>query len=127
MLLEAVGVDLDDAPERRLGGAGPDRGLPRRPRTGEAGVAGRGRRGQAAGRPRAQAKAAELQQQAQQAVQAAQQLETTVTAAVDDILTALAGCPERPRQEVAAALAEPLQALRNATPTWSRSLRSSRR
>jgi len=113
-LLETVGVDLDDAPDvvsealDRIEGFLAD--LEQAKRAAENAVAEANLLAQ-----RAQSKAAELQQQAQQAIQAAEQLETTVTDAVDDVLTALAGLPGKTEQEVAAALANPLQALRNAT------------
>jgi hypothetical protein len=113
-VLETIGVDLDDAPDvvsealERI----------------ESFVADLERAKKAAQDAvdeanllvaRAQSKAAELQQQAQQAVQAAQQLETSVTDAVDDVLTALAGLSGKTEAQIAAALANPLQALRNAT------------
>jgi hypothetical protein len=113
-LLDAVGVDLDDAPDvisealERIEGFMAD--LERAKKAAQDAVAEANLLVD-----RAQAKAAELQQQAQQAVQAAQQLETTVTDAVDDVLTALAGLPGKTEAQIAAALANPLQALRNAT------------
>lgn len=113
-LLDAVGVDLDDAPDvvsealDRIEGFLAD--LEQAKRAVEAAVAEANLLVQ-----RAQSKAAELQQQAQQAVQAAEQLETTVTDAVDDVLTALAALPGKTEQEIAAALANPLQTLRDAT------------
>jgi hypothetical protein len=64
---------------------------------------------------RAQSKAAELQQQAQQALDAAEQLETTVTDAVDGVVEALEDLQGKTEAEIAAAIANPLEALRNAT------------
>ena len=64
---------------------------------------------------RAQGKAAELQQQAQQAVDDAEQLETKVKNAVDEVFDELADLPGKTEAEIGAALANPLQALRDAT------------
>jgi hypothetical protein len=113
-VLDALGVDLDDAPDvvsealDRIESFLAD--LERAKRAAQDAVAEANLLAQ-----RAQSKAAELQQQAQQAVQAAEQLETTVTDAVDDVLTAVAGLPGKTEQQIAAALANPLQTLRNAT------------
>jgi hypothetical protein len=113
-LLDAIGVDLEDAPDvvaealDRIEGFLAD--LERARKAAADAVAEANLLQQ-----RAAAKAAELQQQAQQAVQAAQQLETTVTSAVDDVLDALAALPGATEAEVAAALATPLQSLRDAT------------
>lgn len=113
-LLDAVGVDLDDAPDvisealDRIEGFLAD--LERAKRAAQQAVDEANLLVQ-----RAQSKAGELQQQAQQAVQAAQQLQTSVNGAVDDILAQLAGLQGAAEAQVAAALANPLQALRDAT------------
>jgi hypothetical protein len=113
-LLDALGVDLDDAPNvvsealDRIEGFLAD--LERAKRTAEQAVAEANLLVQ-----RAQSKAAELQQQAQQALQAAQALETSVTNAVDDLLTQLAALPGATEAQIQAAVANPLQTLRNAT------------
>ena len=113
-ILEAVGIDLDDAPDvvsealERIEGFVAD--LERAKKAAQDAVDEANLLV-----TRAQSKAAELQQQAQQAAQKAQQLETTVTDAVDDVLTALAGLPGKTEAEITAALANPLQALRDAT------------
>jgi prefoldin subunit 5 len=113
-LLDAVGVDLDDAPDvvsealERIEGFLAD--LERAKKAVEDAVAEADVLKQ-----RAQSKAAELQQQAQQAFAAAQQLETTVKNAVDDVIDEFANLPGKTEAQVAAALANPLQALGNAT------------
>jgi hypothetical protein len=113
-ILDAVGADLDDAPDvvsealDRIEGFLAD--LERAKQAATDAVAEANLLVQ-----RAKDKAAELQQQAQQAVQAAEQLETTVTDAVDDVIAALGGLIGKTETEVAAAIANPLQALRDAT------------
>lgn len=112
-LLDAVGVDLDDAPNvvsealDRIEGFLAD--LDRAKQAAENAVAEASLLVQ-----RAQSKAAELQQQAQQALQAAEALETTVTTAVDDVLAQLAALPGATEAQIQAAMQNPLQALRDA-------------
>jgi hypothetical protein len=113
-LLDAVGVDLDDAPDvvsealERIEGFLAD--LERAKKAVEDAVAEANLL-----KTRAQEKAVELQQQAQQAFAAAQQLENTVKSAVDGLTAELAKLPGKTEAEVSAALANPLQVLGNAT------------
>ena len=108
------GVGLDDAPDvvsealERIEGFLAD--LERAKRAVEDAVAEAQRL-----KDRAQSKAAELQQQAQDAFDDAQDLESAVKDAVDDILTTLSQLPGKTEAQVAAALANPLDALRDAT------------
>ncbi len=112
-LLDALGVLLDDAPDvvsgvvDRIEGFLAD--LERAEQAAKDAVAEANLLVQ-----RAQSKAAALQQQAQQALAAAQQLETTVTGAVNNVVTTLGGLQGKTEQQVADAIANPLQALRNA-------------
>jgi hypothetical protein len=113
-ILETAGVSLDDAPDvvsealERIEGFLAD--LERAKKAVEDAVAEAKLL-----KDRAASKAAELQQQAQQAVADAQQLENKVKNAVKGVITALAGLPGKTEAEVAAALANPLQKLLEAT------------
>jgi hypothetical protein len=112
-LLEAVGVDLDDAPSivsealERIESFIAD--LERAKATVEDAVADAQRLVD-----RAVGKAAELQQQAQEALADAQQLQNDVSSAVDDILDQLEALPNATKSAIDNALANPLQALRDA-------------
>jgi hypothetical protein len=114
-LLEAVGLDLDDAPNvvsealDRVEGFLAD--LERAKRTVEDAVKNAEL---LVDRYSPADKAAELKQQAQQALAAAQQLETTVTNAVDAIIAQFAAHQNATKEAIDAALANPLQALRDA-------------
>jgi hypothetical protein len=113
-LLDAVGVDLDDAPDvvsealERIEGFLAD--LERAKKTVEDAVAEAKLL-----EKRANDKANELKTQAQQAVAKAQQLEAQVKTAADKVIDALADLPGKTEAEVAAALDDPLDALRDAT------------
>ena len=63
---------------------------------------------------RATGKAAELQQQAQDALAAAQNLESLITAAVDDVVTTISSLIDATEEAVEQALNDPLDALRQA-------------
>jgi hypothetical protein len=112
-LLDAAGVDLDDAPNvvsealDRIEGFLAD--LERVKRAVDDAVAEADRLVE-----RAQSKAAELQQQANAALAAAQALETKVTGAVDTLLDELDGLLGATQAEIEAALEDPLEALRDA-------------
>lgn len=113
-LLDALGVDLDDVPDvvaetlDRIEGFLAD--LERAKKMSEGAVAEAERLV-----TRAQTKAVELQADALQALQEAQQLQVTVTSAVDDVLDELQDLIGAGEAEIAAALQNPLQALRDAT------------
>lgn len=112
-LLEAAGVDLDDAPDvvsealDRIEGFLSD--LERAKRAAQDSVANANLMVD-----RANGKAAELQQQAAQALNQAQQLEATVTAAVDQIIAKFATLANASQLDITNALTSPLQALRDA-------------
>jgi hypothetical protein len=112
-LLDAVGVDLDDAPDvvsealDRIEGFLAD--LERAKKAVEDAVAEGQRLVQ-----RAQSKAAELQQQADDALDAAQALETKVKSAVDGLLDELNNLLGSTQEEIETALEDPLAALRDA-------------
>jgi hypothetical protein len=112
-ILDAVGVDLDDAPDvitqqlDRIEGFLAD--LERAKRIVEDAVAEAELLQQ-----RATTKAAELQQQANDARAAAQQLRDHVVAAVDEVVNELGSLTEPSEADVQAAMAAPLQHLRSA-------------
>ncbi|MDQ3987427.1 MAG: hypothetical protein M3280_13135, partial [Actinomycetota bacterium] len=112
-LLEAAGVDLDDAPDvvsealDRIEGLLAD--LERAKRFVDEAVAEAHRLQQ-----RAAQKAAELQQQAADALAAAENLRTTVTTAVNDLLAQLSSLTGATQQQVTNALEDPLDNLRTA-------------
>ena len=112
-VLDALGIDLDDAPAvvsealDRIEGFLAD--LERAKRAVEDAVAEAQLLVQ-----RAQAKAAELQQQAQDALDAAEALKTKVTGAVDEVLEKFEDLVGKTEAEIAAALANPLTSLRDA-------------
>ena len=112
-LLDAVGVDLDDAPNvvsealDRIEGFLAD--LERAKRFVEEAVAEANRLQQ-----RAATKAAELQQQAADAVNKAEAMRTTVVSAVDDVLDRLSSLTNASLDDVTAELQQPLDDLRDA-------------
>jgi hypothetical protein len=112
-LLDAIGVDLSDAPSvvsetlGRIDAFIAD--LERAKKIVEEAVADANRLV-----VRAQGKTADLQNQAQAALAAAQNLESLIDTAVDDILTQLTGLLDAAESEVQAALTNPLAALRTA-------------
>ena len=100
---------------RRVGGARPDRGLRRRPRTGEEGGAGRGRRGQPArARERSRRRPSSSSRPSRPSRPRSSSRPPSPPRSTTS-LTALAGLPGKTEAEITAALANPLQALRNAT------------
>jgi hypothetical protein len=112
-LLDAIGVDLSDAPSvvsdtlGRIDAFIAD--LERAKKTVEEAVA---EANKLVGR--AQGRTADLMNEAQAALAAAQNLESLVDTAVDDILTQLTGLLDATEAEVQSALASPLAALRTA-------------